>query len=97
MGEERNETVVEVPAIDGGRNRGEEEEVTADSEKPSLRNRGFSFTSAYQMPTRHTKVVPFSSAFLFYFMFFVFLYLKNKSYVPIFMHLHDQWGIFFTN
>ncbi|KAF3338689.1 potassium transporter 26-like protein [Carex littledalei] len=55
MVEEKNETIVEVPAHDEDGNEGEEGEVMVDSEKPTLK-KGFSFTKAYQMPQRHTKV-----------------------------------------
>ena len=65
MVEERSDTIVEVPEHDEDGNEGEEGEVTADSEKPTLK-KGFSFTKTYQMPQRHTKVVIF---YLFLFIF----------------------------
>lgn len=82
MAEEKNETIVEVPAHDDDGNEGEEGEVTADSEKPTLK-KGFSFTKAYQMPQRHTKVVVL-------FLFFTFFVIRAKGIHAYIKYIHDQ-------
>jgi hypothetical protein len=81
MGEEKTETIVDVPATDDDVNGGGEE-ATADSEKRTLRNRGFSFTKAYQMPQRYTKVAILSLFFIIF--YFGFELLKTKMYVLYF-------------
>jgi hypothetical protein len=46
MGDERTETIDDVPATDDDVNGGGEEATTV-SEKSTLQNRGFSFTKVY--------------------------------------------------